>query len=277
MYEAHGHEGDEGRDGHQGHHGHGHGHHGREALDELGDVGSGQARTGVLSPAAVRNQVFTVVRLREGYDLAEVDTFLGLVEITLSTLLRDNDDLRRRLKAVVQLSRQARPPASVKAGRVVEIAHEAAERVIDMACQEAEAVLAQVRAQAEEMEREAAERADALRREAGRAQRDALERRLESLQTFVADFGGRLKAGLGGSPDLLEELLDDLRARIGPLEPERPERGERGERTERGEEDEGVPSPYTAGAQRTPAAATVDDTIGLDIFEGVRVITPGDR
>jgi len=53
----------------------------------------------VLSPAAIRNKMFTVVRLREGYDPAEVDGFLSLVEMSLTKLLRENEELRGRAAA----------------------------------------------------------------------------------------------------------------------------------------------------------------------------------
>src|SRR4051812_7336189 len=58
-----------------------------------------------LSPAAVRNQVFTVVRLREGYDLAEVDTFLGHVETAFTMLVQENTELRAQAIA----AERARP------------------------------------------------------------------------------------------------------------------------------------------------------------------------
>jgi DivIVA domain-containing protein len=51
---------------------------------------------GLLTPADIRNQLFKVVRLREGYDLAEVDRFLVLVETTLISVLRENERLRAR-------------------------------------------------------------------------------------------------------------------------------------------------------------------------------------
>ncbi|GAA0396811.1 hypothetical protein GCM10009530_55490 [Microbispora corallina] len=202
-------------DGHDGHeHGHGSAVLYADSPDTLRDpeeADSAHLRLGLLSPAAVRNQVFSVVRLREGYDLAEVDTFLGLVEITLTTLVHDNEDLRGRLRAAVQAGRQARTE-SATAGRVVEIAHEAAERVVTLARQEAEAILAEARQQAEGLERESLERAVALQREVRQSQREALDRRIDDLQEFIDDFGSRLRESLNGEPDHLEALLEELRA-----------------------------------------------------------------
>ena len=52
-----------------------------------------------LTPEDVSNKRFTPVRLREGYDMGEVDQFLDEVEAELARLTRDNDDLRSKLSA----------------------------------------------------------------------------------------------------------------------------------------------------------------------------------
>ena len=52
-----------------------------------------------LTPEDVSNKRFTPVRLREGYDMGEVDQFLDQVEAELARLTRENDDLRRKLSA----------------------------------------------------------------------------------------------------------------------------------------------------------------------------------
>ncbi|MDQ3615910.1 MAG: DivIVA domain-containing protein [Actinomycetota bacterium] len=52
-----------------------------------------------LTPEDVSNKRFTPVRLREGYDMGEVDEFLDEVEAELARLTRDNDDLRSKLSA----------------------------------------------------------------------------------------------------------------------------------------------------------------------------------
>ncbi|WP_433501654.1 DivIVA domain-containing protein [Sphaerimonospora sp. CA-214678] len=151
------------------------------------------AVAGFLSPAAVRNQVFTVVRLREGYDLAEVDRFLGLVEITLTRLLRENEELR------TARSQQEPPLSGENAVRIVEIVQEAADRTITMAHQEAQAILADAR-----------ERAASLREEIRDCRDATLERRIESLHAFVAGFGSQLKESLDGQLNRLHNLLDGL-------------------------------------------------------------------
>jgi DivIVA domain-containing protein len=52
-----------------------------------------------LTPEDVSNKRFTPVRLREGYDMGEVDQFLDEVEAELARLTRENDDLRSKLSA----------------------------------------------------------------------------------------------------------------------------------------------------------------------------------
>jgi DivIVA domain-containing protein len=52
-----------------------------------------------LTPEDVSNKRFTPVRLREGYDMGEVDQFLDEVEAELERLLKENDDLRAKLSA----------------------------------------------------------------------------------------------------------------------------------------------------------------------------------
>src|SRR3954468_16390010 len=49
------------------------------------------------TPEDVSNKRFTPVRLREGYDMGEVDQFLDEVEVELTRLHQENDDLRQKL------------------------------------------------------------------------------------------------------------------------------------------------------------------------------------
>ena len=53
-----------------------------------------------LTPEDVSNKRFTAVRLREGYDMGEVDAFLDEVEAELVRLDRENSELRTKLEAV---------------------------------------------------------------------------------------------------------------------------------------------------------------------------------
>ena len=52
-----------------------------------------------LTPEDVSNKRFTPVRLREGYDMGEVDQFLDEVEAELARLVKQNEELRAQLDA----------------------------------------------------------------------------------------------------------------------------------------------------------------------------------
>src|SRR5579875_2705533 len=66
-----------------------------------------------LTPEDVSNKRFTPVRLREGYDMGEVDQFLDEVEAELARLTRENEDLRAKLSAAQQGAAAAPAPAPV--------------------------------------------------------------------------------------------------------------------------------------------------------------------
>src|SRR3954451_21542339 len=55
-----------------------------------------------LTPEDVSNKRFTPVRLREGYDMGEVDQFLDEVESELARLTKENDELRSKLATAQQ-------------------------------------------------------------------------------------------------------------------------------------------------------------------------------
>ncbi len=59
-----------------------------------------------LTPEDVRNKRFTPVRLREGYDMGEVDQFLDEVEAELERLTTENTELRGKLEAPPSRRRQ---------------------------------------------------------------------------------------------------------------------------------------------------------------------------
>ncbi|GII56613.1 hypothetical protein Pth03_50020 [Planotetraspora thailandica] len=200
-------------------HGHGHGHTTETpASISTSRVLDPKGPEGLLDPVAVRNQVFTVVRLREGYDLSEVDTFLGLVETTLTTILRENDELRARSRQIAHEVQQARSPLGDNATRILEIAHEAAERTVAKAQQEAEAILTQARDRAEQIENDALGKTAAVRRAAahGTHHREALGRRIQTLHAFIADFDTHMKQTLDGQIGRMRTLLDQLHGHDSP-------------------------------------------------------------
>ncbi|MBF4160632.1 DivIVA domain-containing protein [Nocardioides acrostichi] len=63
-----------------------------------------------LTPEDVSNKRFTPVRLREGYDMGEVDQFLDEVEAELARLTKENEELRSRVS-----SAQGDDPAATQA------------------------------------------------------------------------------------------------------------------------------------------------------------------
>ena len=64
-----------------------------------------------LTPEDVSNKRFTPVRLREGYDMGEVDQFLDEVEAELARLHKENDDLRAQLASAGRDGAGAAPVA----------------------------------------------------------------------------------------------------------------------------------------------------------------------
>ncbi|GAA1961298.1 cell wall synthesis protein Wag31 [Nocardioides panacihumi] len=64
-----------------------------------------------LTPEDVSNKRFTPVRLREGYDMGEVDQFLDEVEAELARLTKENDDLRAKLSTAQGAGQSYTPPA----------------------------------------------------------------------------------------------------------------------------------------------------------------------
>ncbi|MEU6409203.1 DivIVA domain-containing protein [Microbispora sp. NPDC046933] len=190
--------------------GHGHGHD-TEVLE--GDPVPFSGRDGasrLLTPSDVRNQVFTVVRLREGYDLAEVDGFLGRVESALSRLLRENEELRSRLNTAARAALETPPSPGERAARIVEVAEEAADRIVAMARKEADAIVTQARERAEGLGRDTVERMLDLQRQAQKTRREVMERRLRDLQALVADFDSVLRQCFHDHTDQMLRLLDEL-------------------------------------------------------------------
>ncbi|MFG1697146.1 DivIVA domain-containing protein [Nonomuraea sp. NPDC049309] len=151
--------------------------------DATHTIGAGSAE--VLTPAAVHHQVFSVVRLREGYNLAEVDAFLTRVESSLAALWRDNKELGERLDSAQRAGQDA-----VEAARL-----------------QAEQILAEAYAQAEQVQREALTAAETLVHRACSAHRQALEDQIDQLETTVAEHGRQLQHGLTVQVTQLRGLL----------------------------------------------------------------------
>ena len=102
-----------------------------------------------LTPEIVRNKRFTPVRLREGYDMGEVDQFLDEVEAELERLTVENEDLRKKLDAVSSgqpTSAFAAVPAPATTGLSPAVTEKAAEAVKEELVKDEEPVAAPVEA-----------------------------------------------------------------------------------------------------------------------------------
>ncbi|MEV8636765.1 DivIVA domain-containing protein [Streptosporangium sp. NPDC051023] len=181
----------------------------------------------LLTPHDVRNKVFPTVRLREGYDLAEVDTFLGEIEFTLSRVLWENEQLNAQLNVARNSFRQALPSAGDNAARIVARAQQSADEVITRAEQEARLIVAEARGLAETIEREALDRATALEHDTRERHRGAAEtleaayaaqqRRIDGLRDLVGHHGGLVQETLAGHLGQLQRLLLEVKEQGGPL------------------------------------------------------------
>jgi DivIVA domain-containing protein len=77
-----------------------------------------------LTPEDVRNKRFTPVRLREGYDMGEVDQFLDEVEAELERLTVENEELRAKVAAASTGEATGIIPAVSQPDPVVEVVRE---------------------------------------------------------------------------------------------------------------------------------------------------------
>ncbi|MFL6159639.1 MAG: DivIVA domain-containing protein [Marmoricola sp.] len=158
-----------------------------------------------LTPEDVSNKRFTPVRLREGYDMGEVDQFLDEVESELERLNKENDDLRTKLSAAQsgggETAATTPPPifkepepepvaapapaptpaapapvqefkvstvadASSAAARLLEIATRNADELVDGAKDEADKIVGAARTKAERLEVETKAKTDRLESDA---------------------------------------------------------------------------------------------------------------
>src|SRR5690242_11848689 len=158
-----------------------------------------------LTPEDVSNKRFTPVRLREGYDMGEVDQFLDEVEAELERLNKENDDLRTKLAAAAQrggseasstpapapVAEKAPEPvaptpapapvaaapaqeikvttvadASSAAAKLLEIATRNADELVTEAKDEADRIVGAARAKAERLEAEIKAKSDRLESDA---------------------------------------------------------------------------------------------------------------
>ena len=159
-----------------------------------------------LTPEDVRNKRFTPVRLREGYDMGEVDQFLDEVEAELERLTVENEELRAKVAAastgeatgiipavtpptpapVVEVIREPEPvrepepallapaPTPAAASPTIGDASAAAARLLEIASANADQLMEQAKEEADRIVGEARGKAERITNEA-RGKADRLE------------------------------------------------------------------------------------------------------
>ncbi|WP_051467899.1 DivIVA domain-containing protein [Actinomadura oligospora] len=148
----------------------------------------------MLTPSEVARKVFTTVRLREGYDLVEVNDFLTDVETTLTALHRELDALR------------SRPPESPEtAAGVMRLAQETSDRLLEAARREAGEIVERARDRASALEKEA-------RASAAELLHDARARHTEAVHSAeeVVRYEAELRVGLDDQVNGIREILRGL-------------------------------------------------------------------
>jgi DivIVA domain-containing protein len=197
-----------------------------------------------LTPEDVSNKRFTPVRLREGYDMGEVDQFLDEVEAELARLTKENDDLRNKLSAaqtaggasayepaatqqtpavqetapepepepapvaapvVPEVVRvETVPEASNAAARLLEIATRNADELVDQAKDEADKIIGEARTKAERLDSESKVKADRLESDA--------RTRAQMLDSETAERRQQMFGELERERDKLNGEVENLRA-----------------------------------------------------------------
>ncbi len=190
-----------------------------------------------LTPEDVHKKTFTPVRLREGYDMAEVDLFLDEVEAELSRLHAEDDDLRAKLATAstsgpppqtapsplaVSTPESGKGPepsapeatqlppvktvreASSAAARLLEIAAQNADQLVGEAQGDADRILGESRIKAERLEVDAKAKSERLEADA--------KTRAEKLDAETSERREEMFGELERGRDSLAHELDELRS-----------------------------------------------------------------
>jgi len=196
-----------------------------------------------LTPEDVSNKRFTPVRLREGYDMGEVDQFLDEVEAELARLSGENDELRSKLATAQQSgakaptasgpapqkapepspSEQSEPAAAASASSSVETikvataaeASRAAARLLEIATRNADELVAEAKSDADRIVGDARTEAERLETEAkGKVDRMESDARTRSqmLDAETAERRQQLFGDLEKEKDRLSADVENLRS-----------------------------------------------------------------
>lgn len=200
-----------------------------------------------LTPEDVSNKRFTPVRLREGYDMGEVDQFLDEVEAELERLNKENDDLRAKLSAAQSGDGSAvaaapapvferapepvAPPAPVAAApveeirvatvadassaaaRLLEIATRNADELVDGAKEEADKIIGAAKTKAERLEAETKAKTDRLESDA-RTRAAMLDSETEARRKEIFGNLEKEKDNLNGEIEGLRSFEREYRSRL---------------------------------------------------------------
>ncbi len=187
-----------------------------------------------LTPQDVANKEFLTVRLREGYDMQEVDQFLDEVEAELRRLHDENDQLRQGLlpegvdvapapapEPVPTPDETARQAADIHEEQAQRVTHDpsqapaaaltilthaqtAADNLVDEARTRADVLIADATAKADSLVGEATERSEQLNAETEQRRTELMEdlereandlrTRLEDLRAHEREYRSRLIA-----------------------------------------------------------------------------------
>lgn len=199
-----------------------------------------------LSPEDVQNKEFTTVRLREGYDMQEVDEFLDEVEAELTRMHRENDELRDKLAAVSRsggvvsaavtpapprpaemptpppaapapapapAAAPSGPPPIEAAAKVLALAQKTADELVADSKLEADQLLAEARQRAEAINAESSAKVSKIEHDA-RSRADSLEQEAQRRHEQVV---GRLETErehLEGQVENLKAFEREYRSRL---------------------------------------------------------------
>lgn len=203
-----------------------------------------------LTPEDVSNKRFTPVRLREGYDMGEVDQFLDEVEAELERLNKENDDLRNKLSAaqrgggepaaaapVVEKAPEPAPvvptpapapvaaapvqeikvstvaDASSAAAKLLEIATRNADELVSDAKEEADKIVGAARTKAERLEAETKAKTDRLESDA-RTRAAMLDSETEARRKEIFGNLEKEKDTLNGEIEGLRSFEREYRSRL---------------------------------------------------------------
>jgi len=193
-----------------------------------------------LTPEDVSNKRFTPVRLREGYDMGEVDQFLDQVEAELERLLKENNDLRSKLAAAQsgrpepvpapppvadvaekpEAAEEPEPepevaPAPLETIKVVTAAEAsgAALRLLELATRNADEVVAEAKEEAQQIVGAAKTQAETLEQEA-RARAHNVDAETEAKRTELLGDMERERTRLDSEVDTLRAFEREYRSRL---------------------------------------------------------------